>query len=467
MMRRAILTFFSLLISLLPLTAQDDDRPVAYFMREVNSPISLSRVWLDNRRDSQYAGRLPGEFGFRQGVSEISGGTVRFGTDFVIGDYALSPDQTRIAFSAFDPADVLSSDGNTYRGFDYGLFIYHIPPEGTYEDIVDRIDMDHPVDVIWSPEGDALLLPAVGIEGMSSPFYFIEPDTLIYDLSAETFYTLQVGDPPVFYTDGYDAELDVEGKQFYFSGVPPFVWLPDGRIVFQSGGIDCANECDTWNDLYVADRDGSNVERLTNLNEAITVRNGRIDDAVWSPVDERLYVEVRDNSSGRHSLYSLDMAGDFREEIVNSGDFQPVRPSLSLGKNYVTTYPSSSVWTIRELGSTDSGTTFYQHEAAAASPVLDALSPNEQFIAVHDGVATYVINLETGMLQTTLETGAVCSLRWIDDETMIYQPGQINPYLLSDCSNESNGLWRVDVSDGDLTNLTEFVDAPMRLLLPD
>lgn len=472
MMHRTILTLFSLFISLLPLTAQEDEQPLAYVMYENNTPVYISATWRDNRHDSRISGQLAGEFGFRQGVSEISSGTVRFGVDFVIGEYALSPDRTRIAFSAYDPANVTASDGHVYRGFDYGLFIYHIPPLGTYADVVDRIDIGHPVDVIWSPEGDALLLRAVGIEGLAEPFYSGEEDTLIYDLTTESFYTLQAGDPPVFYTDGYDAEFDVEGKTFYFSAVPPYIWLPDGRIVFQSGGIDCANECDTWNDLYVAERDGTNVQRLTTLDEATSPLKGvRIEDAVWSPVDERIYIEINTNSSSGRSLYSLDQDGELRAEMLNKGDFVAVHPLVSQGGNYVTVYSADRSWSIQQLaGNPEDVSTIYQSETENTTPVLsllDAFSPNERFIAVNDGLVTQIINLETGRLQATIETGAVCGLRWVDDQILMYQMGQINPYMLPACPELTNGLWLADISDSDLTSLTERFGQPMRLLLPD
>jgi hypothetical protein len=473
-MRRLTWILCILFIALVPAYAQeeqDDGLPLAYLVHDELPTVSFSHVWADNRYDSHYAGFLPGEFGFREGVSWESAGFVPFGVDFAIGDYALSPDRTQLAFSAYDPTDVTGSDGNTYRGFDYGLFIYNFVESISDQRNLTRIDISHPVDVIWSPEGDSLLLPAVGIEGLPTPFYSGEEDTLIYDLTDQTFYTLQAGDPPLFYVDGYDVEFDVEGKTFYFSARPPYVWLPDERVLFQSGGRDCADDCQTWNDLYIADRDGSNLQRLTTLaDEESLPPDLFIRDAVWSPVDERIYFELYGTDSYNFSaIYSAGLDGNLREEFTasRSVNYLRVTPNEAQDANYVTIDRGVLGWSILRLGgSPDTVETLYEGSPDETSSSVDAFSDDGRYAAVNMGEVTRIIDLENHRVNATIQTGWVCGLRWLDDDHVVYQSVTSQLASAPECPDETNGIWRGNVTNGGVIDLTERWTKPLRLLLP-
>jgi hypothetical protein len=477
-----------ILLTTLTVAAQEEAPPLAYLIRENSAQIDFVAVWADGRRESRYAGYLPGEFGFRRGVSWESVGMVRFGVDFAIGDYALSPDQTQLAFSAYDPNDVTGSDGNLYRGYDYGLFIYSFAESRPGKPSIRRIDIDHPVDVIWSPEGDALLLPAVGIEGLPTPFYGSEPDTLIYDLKTQQFYTLQAGDPPVFYTDGYDGDFDTEGKKYYFSASAPFVWLPDNRIGFKSGGIDCANNCESWQDLYVANRDGSNVQRLTHLADDIPSGIGMyIEGAAWSPVNERLYYKVAGREPGIDSaVYSLDLNGRGGSLLARAGSdagLLPVAAHSADGAIYVTFYLRDDHWAIWHLNNpseglaaafvsnvTDAGLT---PDEVSALPLTDAYSQDGHYAAINllikntNQAVTVIVDLTAGKIVRKFQTGFVCGLRWLDGSHFRFQTVGDTLKAKPSCPDETDGLWLADVENRSPLDLTERESQPMRLLPPD
>lgn len=448
-----------------PVIAQDDQIPLAYRLSEY-SQVGMGYIWEDGHHDSHFAGTLPTAFGFMSAISESSEDvTVRFGVDWVIGSYALSPNKEQLAFSAFDPSIQFNDDGTYTSRYQYGLFFYNF-----LDDKLHQVAIDHPVEVIWSPDGKTLLLPATGIPGEPQPFYSQEPDTLLFDLATQTFSTLQVGDPPLFYVDGFDEDYDVEGQTFYASARAPFVWLPDGRLIFWSGGTACPDDCTAWSDFYIANRDGSAVNRLTHLEEQLPASISRYTSgAFWSPVDERLYMHLETRSTQyQNALYSTDLEGNLREELLPQPQTQllTVHPvaaqqavyDVATGENnWQLLQLNGSNETVRTIaafpleGSVEAGSRIYRAN-------LSAISPDGQYIAVNtiriptgafNGVlgATEVIDLSTGERIQSIKTGVACDLRWLDTTRFIYQSvpdAQPNAY----CPKQQTNLYRANIETG-------------------
>lgn len=151
---------------------------------------------------------------------------------------------------------------------------------------------------VWAPEGESFILSADLTEGAEM---FAAGDADIYEVSLADGSARRLID-----RDGPDAAVCVS---------------PDGRHIAYVG-YDDARQGHQQNDLYVADRDGSNVRNLTgtydrHLQSAARRGGGG---PQWAPDGRGIYAAVHDEGNARLVLFSLDGGRRIAAEDIGAGE---------------------------------------------------------------------------------------------------------------------------------------------------
>jgi hypothetical protein len=144
---------------------------------------------------------------------------------------------------------------------------------------------------------------------------------------------------------------------------------------------------------------------------------------------------------------------------------------------------SSGRWFILRLGEgTEPVKTVYEYsgsygnpENPELSPIEGDFSPSGRFAAVNlfrqipgsarDGNVTQTIDLETGRVVATLDTGTACPIHWIDEHQYAYIT--VEPSIVYPCQQPNKGLWLFDVNNpGQPRELTDYYGTSFTILLP-
>ena len=151
---------------------------------------------------------------------------------------------------------------------------------------------------VWAPEGESFILSADLTEGAEM---FAAGDADIYEVSlADGSARRLIG------RDGPDAAVCVS---------------PDGRHIAYVG-YDDRRQGHQQNDLYVADRDGSNVRNLTETYDRHVQSAARRGEGgpQWAPDSRGIYAAVHDEGNARLVLFSLDGSRRIAAEDIGAGE---------------------------------------------------------------------------------------------------------------------------------------------------
>ena len=240
------------------------------------------------------------------------------------GDIAWSPDGGRIAFTRLVPEPPLvigemppAPDGAEWAPapkytdklafrFDHVgevppgyMHIFVVAADGGTPRRVTQGERQFGVgNFVWAPEGESFIVSADLAEGREM-FGAGNPD--IHEVSLEDGSARRLID-----RDGPDAAVTVS---------------PDGRHIAYVG-YDDRRQGHQQNDLYVADRDGSNVRNLTGTYDRHVQSAARRGGGgpQWAPDGRGIHAAVHDEGNARLVLFSLDGSRRIAAEDVGAGE---------------------------------------------------------------------------------------------------------------------------------------------------
>ena len=215
---------------------------------------------------------------------------------------------------------------------------------------------------VWAPEGESFILSADLTEGAEM---FAAGDADIYEVSLADGLARRLID-----RDGPDAAVSVS---------------PNGRHIAYVG-YDDRRQGHQQNDLYLADRDGSNVRNLTETYDRHVQSAARRGGGgpQWAPDGSGIYAVVHDEGNARLVLFSLD------------GSRRVAAPDIGSGETGYIFH--NTLWSISDQG-------------RLAYTVPGPAMPGDVAVADPGGSARLLTDLNADLFGER-ELGAVEELRW-------------------------------------------------------
>lgn len=372
-----------------------------------------------------------------------------------VRDIQLSPYGTQIAFSAIQPSTNAAS-----------LNIYSIQ-----SGILIRRDVAQARQVEWSPEGDAILLSNL-IE-LNSPYNTGAVGVYVYDVAANDLHLIATS------TGNFGNHL----------------WLPNSQqLVFAGNGIPCQQPCSSREDLYLINRDGSDIQPLTNLGIQLpSALLKSICEPVWSEWNMRIYFRVgciSEQPIPQEYLYSTDLNGAVRQEIAieeaisgfpNAVVFESILVdnvnesifTVSSQEGADETGARIETWRIESIDDKPNSEVVYEVNARGLFSFqiqTSALSANGSIVAIasqeygdsESGLIT-VISLETGqVIATKSGLRPICNIVWSGTDQLLFTQQSTERLVCPNFGDVgSQAISQFDITTGMITDITQGVTLPL------